>query len=133
MAELPSSPPLPKTRVIDVHVAALRATPCPCCGVRYATLAAWLAASPTHVYVGRRVRNVAASFDSPYRNRQRVGGGATHDRAAAVDAYRRWLYAQSPAFLAQARATLRNCTLGCWCAPAACHADVLRELCDEER
>jgi len=47
-------------------------------------------------------------------------------RGEVIDKYRDWLLGQ-PELLAQL-ASLRGKTLGCWCAPLACHGHVLEEL-----
>lgn len=51
-------------------------------------------------------------------------------REEAVAAYRRWLAetAEGSRIAAQAREELRGKDLVCWCAPEACHADVLLEI-----
>lgn len=49
-------------------------------------------------------------------------------RDRAIRCYERWLRAQ-PALLARLP-ELRGKTLGCWCAPEPCHADVLAKLAD---
>lgn len=69
------------------------------------------------VYVGRPSR-----WGNPYR----IGQDGTREEVIAK--YRRWLMRQ-PELLAQIH-TLRGQTLGCWCAPQPCHADVLAELAD---
>jgi hypothetical protein len=51
-------------------------------------------------------------------------------RAKVVEQYREYLLA-SPELMA-ALPELRGKTLGCWCAPLACHGDVLAELADKE-
>jgi hypothetical protein len=48
-------------------------------------------------------------------------------RADAIARYRAWLLAQ-PALVARAQRELRGKVLGCWCAPDACHGDVLAEI-----
>ena len=49
-----------------------------------------------------------------------------HDRETVIAQYRAWLLTR-PALL-EALPELRGKTLACWCAPRACHADVLVEL-----
>jgi len=52
---------------------------------------------------------------------------AAIDRAAMVDRFRTWLLDQ-PALVQRIRdGELTGRALGCWCAPHACHADVLAE------
>lgn len=69
------------------------------------------------VYVGRPSR-----WGNPYI----VGKHGT--REEVIGMYREWLL-QQPDLMARIH-TLRGKTLGCWCKPAACHADVLAELAD---
>lgn len=117
------------TRVVSVKVGAIRPG--------HADLRHWMA-DPQNVYVGRRgiVFIDGARFppgDSPWANPFRIGPGCT--RADAIARYRTQLcarLAESPA-LRIALAELRGKTLGCWCAPEACHADVLAELADASR
>lgn len=55
--------------------------------------------------------------------------GRNGTRQEVVDQYRQWLFTQ-PALLARIGFELRDKVLGCWCAPQACHGDVLAELAD---
>jgi len=52
--------------------------------------------------------------------------GRDGDRAAVVARYRAWVCDQPP--LMDALPELRGRDLLCWCAPEACHGDVLLEL-----
>ncbi|XAI97208.1 hypothetical protein [Dolichospermum phage Dfl-JY45] len=70
------------------------------------------------VYIGR---------PSPYGNPFAIGRDG--DRAAVISKYREWL-ADRPALIAQAQRDLVGKALVCWCAPEACHGDVLREAVD---
>jgi hypothetical protein len=81
----------------------------------------------TRVYVGR---------PSPLGNPYAIGRDG--DRNAVVAKYRRWLYTQlcgthpgadaSRQLLYELHSQARTgpLELVCWCAPAACHADVIR-------
>lgn len=53
--------------------------------------------------------------------------GRDGDRAAVVERYRRWLAFQ-PALVNAAQAELRGRSLVCFCAPLACHGDVLLDV-----
>lgn len=64
------------------------------------------------VYVGR-----PSKWGNPYR----LGKG---DRAEVIAKFREWLLSESGLDVAE----LRGKDLVCWCAPRACHADVLLEL-----
>lgn len=72
------------------------------------------------VYIGR---------PGPWGNPFAIGRDG--DRAQVIDKYRRWLTDQ-PELVAKARSELRGKTLGCWCAPMACHGDVLTEVANAE-
>lgn len=78
---------------------------------------------PEHVYIGRANQAYglpASRWANPFpvlRERE---------RRAAIARYRAYLLS-SPALLA-ALPALRGKTLYCWCAPKACHGDVLAEL-----
>jgi len=107
-------------------------------------------ANPEHCHTGRRgvvfVPDTAGAADaaprirwppqdSPWANPHKIGPG--FDRAAVIAAYeadmRRRLSGAGPA--AEALRTslrmLKGKLLGCWCAPAACHGDVLAQLISE--
>lgn len=71
---------------------------------------------PGAVYVGRPIR-----WGNPFVL------GRDGDRATVIARYRSWLLAQ-PDLVAAARRDLAGKDLICWCAPLACHADVLREI-----
>jgi hypothetical protein len=50
------------------------------------------------------------------------------ERERAINAYREWVVAQPE--LMSSLEELRSKRLGCWCAPKACHGNVLIELLD---
>lgn len=56
--------------------------------------------------------------------------GRDGDRTAVIQKYRAWLLAQ-PELVTAARGELRGRDLECWCAPQACHADVLLEIAND--
>lgn len=76
------------------------------------------------------------SFRQPYRpaecvsidRRTRWGNpfriDAAHDRATVIAQYRDYLR-RRPDLVAAARRELKGKVLLCWCAPLACHGDVL--------
>ncbi len=70
------------------------------------------------VYIGR-----PSKWGNPFQI------GRDGDRAQVIARYERWL-ADQPALLAEL-GSLAGKTLGCWCAPAACHGDVLARLAAE--
>ncbi len=51
-------------------------------------------------------------------------------REDAVECYEKWIRKQ-PELVKQAREELRGKVLGCWCAPRACHGDVLARIANE--
>ena len=54
-------------------------------------------------------------------------------RAAVIEEYRAWFLERvenDDAFRAAVQA-VRGCDLGCWCAPRACHGDVILEWLEE--
>jgi hypothetical protein len=72
------------------------------------------------VYIGR---------GGPWGNPYRIGPDGT--REEVIEKFREWISTQ-PQLLARI-GELRGRTLGCFCAPAACHGDVLAELADREQ
>jgi len=80
---------------------------------------------PNEVYIGRSTRN--GWRKSRWGNPFTVRSNATQEQRTEVIAmYRRWLL-QQPDLLA-ALPELRGKDLVCWCAPEACHGDVLIKL-----
>jgi hypothetical protein len=74
---------------------------------------------PGSVYVGR---------PSPFGNPFKLDAEA--DRADVIARFERWIAGQ-PVLRARVRTELRGKTLVCWCAPKACHADVLLRIANE--
>jgi len=72
------------------------------------------------VYIGR-----PGEWGNPFV----IGKDGT--REDVITKYREWLHAQ-PELVAKARRELRGKRLGCWCAPKACHGDVLAEIANQE-
>ena len=52
-------------------------------------------------------------------------------RETVVAKFRDW-FSRNPDFIRFVRRTLEGKTLGCWCSPNACHADVLAEFANDE-
>ncbi len=75
------------------------------------------------VYVGRPTK-----WGNPYTHLS-YGKGKFRvaTREEAVASYEKWLLSQ-PELIKQARAELRGKVLGCWCAPLACHGDILARV-----
>jgi hypothetical protein len=78
----------------------------------------------TVVHCKRETYDVYIGRPSPWGNPFEIGRDGT--RADVIKKYRAWIVEQ-PALVA-ALPTLKGKRLGCWCAPAACHGDVLAEL-----
>lgn len=72
------------------------------------------------VFVGR-----PSKWGNPFIVNERT------DRPAAIAAFRAYIM-DRPALMEMARRELRGKTLGCFCAPGPCHADVLSEIANEE-
>jgi uncharacterized protein (TIGR02996 family) len=84
------------------------------------------------VYVGRNIHHTdwkKHPLANPFRLKK---GDTDEERAACIARYRAWLLTLPDLSeqLAELRTATRNgeLPLGCWCAPRACHADVLAEL-----
>lgn len=57
--------------------------------------------------------------------------GKDGSRAEVIAKCRTWITCQ-PEMLVAVRRELRGKVLGCWCAPKACHGDVLAEIANGE-
>lgn len=78
--------------------------------------------APYDVYVGRPSRGLKSTgWGNPFVI------GKDGDRADVIRKYREWITSQ-PEMIAKAKRELRGKTLSCWCAPEACHGDVLLEI-----
>lgn len=79
------------------------------------------------VYIGR-----PSKWGNPYSHlpaEKRSAPYGASSREAAVEAYRMWIHLPENAKLLEAAKTeLQGKVLGCWCAPQACHGDVLSEI-----
>lgn len=76
---------------------------------------------------GKRFPRATSQFANPYKE------GKYGDRAAVIKKYERYMrerLKQDPALVSMLK-KLNGKTLGCWCAPKACHADVLVKLVNE--
>jgi hypothetical protein len=82
------------------------------------------AKQPYDVYIGRRNPRIKDSdflWGNPFKIDETCG------RLDAVRKYKDWLLCQ-PGLVAKAKRELRGKVLGCWCAPLACHGDVLVQV-----
>jgi hypothetical protein len=79
---------------------------------------------PHHVYIGR-----PSPWGNPFSHKPGTSAEfKVSSREEAIDRFREWIKTQ-PSLLARLP-ELRGKTLGCWCAPKACHGDVLAEMAD---
>lgn len=84
-----------------------------------------------------RLNGPAAPLDAVYIGRPSKWGnpfviGRDGDRATVIEKYRRWIVLQPKLYLA-AKRELAGRDLVCFCAPEACHGDVLLEIANENR
>lgn len=86
-------------------------------------LVPWLLDEGLLTYVGH-AGNRHDWPESPFANP--FVGLRDADRATMVSRYREWLR-EHPSLLRRIPSELAGRALGCWCAPASCHADVLAE------
>jgi hypothetical protein len=80
------------------------------------------------VYVGR-----PSKWGNPYTHLPGNPGGAESimgGRALAISLYEEYLHLR-PEILDAAKQELRGKDLVCWCAPLACHADILLRIANE--
>ena len=83
--------------------------------------------APYDVYVGR---GRGSKWGNPFSHKKGTLARftvATRDEAVAKS--REWIMTQQ--HLLDDIHELRGKTLGCWCAPQACHGDVLKELANQ--
>jgi len=71
--------------------------------------------APYDVYIGR-----PSKWGNPFE----IGRDGTREQV--IEKYRAWILTQP--HLMAALPELRGKVLGCWCAPKACHGDVLAKL-----
>ena len=72
--------------------------------------------APFDVYIGR-----PSKWGNPFAI------GKDGNRQEVIEKYREWIQSR-PDLLAAVVPELKGKVLGCWCAPAACHGDVLTIL-----
>ena len=88
----------------------------------YEDLAHWLE-NESHVYIGRKVRFVPASFQSIWAN---PFSAKRYGRAKCLELFKSYLQEQDD--LMDNIWELDGKVLGCWCKPEACHGDILIEF-----
>ena len=80
---------------------------------------------PYDVYIGREVPEFgleASKWGNPFV----LADDSDAERQRSIAQYREWVLSQPD--LMSALEELRGKRLACWCAPLACHGDVLVEL-----
>lgn len=80
---------------------------------------------PLVVHCQKAPYDVLVDRSTEWGNPFRIGRDGT--RAEVLLKYRKWL-PEHPEIIEAAKEQLRGKTLGCWCAPEACHADILAEV-----
>ncbi len=85
-----------------------------------------------HLSLSRRSSDVYIGRPSPWGNPFAIGRDGT--RAEVIEKYRAWITGDDRVAVALRRnlRVLRGHRLVCYCAPAACHGDVLAELAEAE-
>ena len=78
------------------------------------------------VYIGRQSYGYQ---DQGWGNPFTIGRDGS--REEVIQKYEQWLRAQ-PKLMAKAKRDLKGKVLACWCAPSACHGDVLAHIANEE-
>ncbi len=81
------------------------------------------------VHCKRELFDVYIGRPSIYGNPFQVGKDG--DRDEVIAKYEEWLL-KRPGLLQLVRQELKGKRLGCWCAPQACHGDVLARIANEE-
>jgi hypothetical protein len=77
------------------------------------------------VYIGR-----PSKWGNPYSHKNIKGTIKVSSRKEAIEKYR--IYLQNNEDLLKALPELKGKVLGCWCAPKACHGNVLLEFLEEK-
>jgi hypothetical protein len=75
------------------------------------------------VYVGRPTK-----WGNPFSHLSSNNAIVVATREEAVEKYKAWLIEYVPSLIELAKQELKGKDLVCWCAPKACHADILLEI-----
>jgi hypothetical protein len=84
------------------------------------------------VYVGR---GYGSKWGNPFTHiadKKTAAQFIVSSRDEAVEAYREWITEGDGKHLLEDLHELKGKVLGCWCAPKACHGDVLLKLIEEK-
>ena len=89
---------------------------------------------PNTKYIGRMMPKYKLG-GSPFANPYRIGDdspdGTTITRKLSLELYVKRLE-RFPRLTEMAKRELRGLDLACWCAPEACHGDILLKIANEE-
>ena len=81
---------------------------------------------PYDVYIGR-----PGPWGNPFSDKPRsVAEVKVGSREEAIACFEEWMR-QDPEMIERTKKELRGKVLGCWCAPKACHGDVLARIANE--
>lgn len=81
---------------------------------------------PYDIYIGR-----GSKFGNPYSHLPNSAAPfPVETREDAIRLYEEWIRSQ-PELMEAVKKELRGKILGCWCAPLACHGDVLIRISNE--
>lgn len=94
--------------------------------------------APYDVFIGRT--RVGNPWSNPFSDKlvDSLAAVRVGSRAESIEAYREWLLGLrvvpglTPPSREEIVRQLRGRTLGCWCAPRACHGDVLASIANDE-
>ena len=82
--------------------------------------------APFDIYIGRPSR-----WGNPFSHKAgTLAKFQVATREEAIQKYEEWLLTQ-PELVTAIKIELRDKILGCWCAPLACHGDVLLRIANE--
>lgn len=85
---------------------------------------------PYDIYIGR-----PSKWGNPFTHiadKKTAAQFVVSSRDEAVEAYREWITEGEGKHLLEDLHELRGKVLGCWCAPKACHGDILLKLIEEK-
>lgn len=81
---------------------------------------------PFDVYIGR-----PSEWGNPFSDKPKSRAEVRVDtREEAIACYEEWVKTQ-PEMIEKIKRELKDKVLGCWCAPRACHGDVLAKIANE--
>ena len=81
---------------------------------------------PYDVYIGR-----PSKWGNPFSHKSdTLAEFQVASREEAISRYEKWLLDQ-PDLMAQVKTDLKGKVLGCWCAPLACHGDILAKVAND--